>query len=278
MDIFDVISNSAKAVKDHPKYLVPAFFIMLLGFVLGGILGISLLTSMPSHISTGQSIYTKLLSMGIYMGPLITLLFIIICLSSIFVNGMFIDLCYKWKSKKVSLAGAFAVAKTRYKELLIYAVVAFAINAALAAILLLPVVFIGYNNVIYPYLNGIQIKSSGFIVFLAALLILGALYIIAEIILSILLWLGPPMVVIDRMAAIPALKASIAAGKKDGVRIFLTMLALGIITAGFVVVTSIIQIIPVLGAVLALILDIAFATFTAIIAPMYYITFFKSKK
>ena len=100
---------------------------------------------------------------------------------------------------------------------------------------------------------------------------LAILYIVA----SLLLWLGPPIIVLDAADARRALSMSVNLGRREPFRIFGTIVIAYFIVAIALFLSRILQAIPFLGVILSFIISIGIAAFIELVAPMYYLSFHK---
>lgn len=279
MDIFTVVLSSLKAIRKNPKFLLPAFFFVLFGVVVALILSAIFLNAIPGQVTASHQLYARIALAITKLVPFAVLAGIIIFLAGIGVKGMYIDLCLNWKRfpKRPSLRKSFNVAVSRYKDLFVYEAIALAIEAAVALVILGPLIYVTQNSIIYPYLNGIVISGQSFIGFSLVALMLIILYAILAITVTILLWLGSSIVILDHSDAISALRESIRIGKAEWLKILATLVLAYIVVAIALLVSRAFQIIPVIGIIISFIISIGIMTFIELVAPMYYIGFHKKK-
>ena len=280
MDIFNVSVSSLKAIRKNPKFLFPSLLLVLFGIVVLWVLGLLFISSIPGQVAGSHQLYTRITTAITRIVPFIAMVGIIVFLAGVAVKGMYIDLCHNWKRfpKKPSLRKSFKVAISKYKELLVFEVIAVIAEAILALVILGPLVYMAQNSIIYPYLNGIIISGPSFLGFSIVAAILICLYIILAIVASILLWLGSSIVVLDNSDAISALKASITIGKREMPKIFGTLVMAYIIVAIALFISRILQLIPFIGVIISFLISIGIMAFIELLAPMYYLNFHKKKQ
>jgi len=285
MDTFDVIGDSFNAIKQHPKYVIPAILFSIV-FLAGAVLIVVSLIFGASHssITSGSwlplSLHNIKAELPVIFSALLPALIpfiIVIFLLGVLIKGTYIDLAFKSKNKKASILESMHVAVSRYAPLLAYEIVVAIMDLAIAAIFIVLILHFGYNSVIMPYLNNIAISPSAFIGFVTAAIILGIVYVVVSVAISILFWLGPSIIVLDNKGFRQALAASFNTGKKDAIRIFIVMLLAGVIAGVAIDIASLLRVIPILGAAIEFIVNVVVMAFVQLLAPAYYLRFYKKK-
>ena len=279
MNIFDVVLHSLRAIWKNPKFLFPALLFVLFGIVVLGVSSSLFLNSTPSQVIAVQQLYARVVLEITKLIPFVAIVGIIVFLAGIVVKGMYIDLCNDWRKfpKKPSLRKSFKVAMARYKDLLVFEVIALVAELAVAVITIGPLIYLAQNSIIYPYLNNMVISGPSFFGLSIITTVLTVLYVVLAIVVTILLWLGSSIVILDHSDAISALKESIRIGKREALRIFSVLVASYLLVIIALLISRAFQVIPFVGVIISFIITIGIITFIELIAPMYYLTFHKNR-
>ena len=277
MDIFNIVADSLKALKKHPKLLFPALMLTLFAIVVAYLASSLFLSAIPGQVLSNHQLYSRVATALTRVAPVIALILLVVFLAAVLIKGMYVDLCYNLRKypKRPSLRHSFRVALSRYKDLLVYEL---AVTAVFLIILLItagPLFILANSTIIQPYLSGTAINSQSYINFsgllILSLIVFACLYLVA----SLLLWLGPPIVVLDTADTRRAIIASITLGKREPFRIFGTIVIAYFVVAIALFLSRILQAIPILGAIVSFIISMAIVAFIELVAPMYYLAFHK---
>lgn len=274
MDVFDVIINSANTIKEHPKFVLPTVLVLVLALVLGLVFSVFAIMhlSLTAHQVSDISALVPYLK---GMIPALALMIVIFFFINVLIQGVYISLCLRRMSKTVSLSWAFGAAAGRYRDLLLFSIVALAIFLAVSAVFLLPVAYIGYNSLLIPYLNGAHASASAIIWFAVLALVFVILYAIAMITVSVFLFAGAPLVVLKRIGPMQAFRESYAIGRKDFANILVLLISNAILIGVVEMVGSAFQIIPILGIIIYIIINLFVSAYSQLVPAMYYLTFYK---
>jgi len=279
MNIFDVVLSSLVAIKKNPKFLFPALVFVLFGVVVLSVLSALFLNSIPGQVIAAHQLYARVVLAITRLIPFIILVGIIVFLAGVVVKGMYIDLCHNWKRfpKKPSLRKSFGVALSRYKDLLIFELISIVAELVVAVVVLGPLLYLTLNSIVYPYLNGVAISGASFSGLSLITTVLIVLYAVLTIAVTILLWLGSTIVVLDHSDAVSALKESIRIGNKEALRILGVLVVAYLLVFIALLISRAFQAIPFVGVIISFIITIGIMTFIELIAPMYYLTFHKNR-
>ncbi len=276
MDIATVVVSSLRAIRRHPRFLVPALFYLIFALGISAVLSSLFLSAIPGHVAAQNQLQTRVGTAFAKIAPIAVVIGVILFLVGIAVKGTYISMVQDQKRlKKLSIRRSFEVAVSRYWSLFAFEVISVVAELVVAAIFLVPLIYLAEGAIIYPYLNKIAISGPSFLGFSAAALVLLLLYFIFAIIVTILLWLGSSIVVIEGSGAAASLKRAVAIGKSDFMRIFGTLAIAYLISAIALLVSRAFQIIPVIGVLVSLIITIGIMAFVEVLAPMYYLDFHK---
>jgi hypothetical protein len=279
MNIFDVVLHSLSAIKKNPKFLVPALVFVLFGIVVLSVLGSIFLNSIPGQVMAAHQLYARVVMAMTRLVPFAVLAGIMVLSAGVLVKGMYIDLCYDLKRfpKRTSLRKSFKAVLPRYKDLLIFEVMALVAELIIALIILGPLVYLAQNSIINPYLNNVVISGSSFFGISVIATALVVLYAVLAVALTILLWLGSSIVMLDHSDAVTALKESVRIGRREMLRIFGFLVVSYLLVAIALLISRAFQIIPYAGVIISFIITIGIMTFLELLAPMYYLTFHKNR-
>ena len=277
MNIFNIVADSLKALKRHPKLLFPALMLSLFAIIVAYVASHLFLSAIPGQVLSNHQLYSRVTLALTRVAPLLALISLLVFLAGVMVKGMYIDLCYNLRKypKRPSLRHSFKVALSRYKDLLVYEIAVTLAFLLLLLVTLGPIFLLANSTIIQPYLSGTAISSQSYINLSGLLVIMLVALAILYIAVSVLLWLGPPIIVLDAADAKRALSMSINLGKKEPFRIFGTIVASYFVVAIALFLSRILQAIPFLGVILSFIFSIGIAAFIELVAPIYYLSFHK---
>ena len=277
MDIFNIVTDSLKSLKRHPKLLFPALILTLFAIIVAYAASHLFLSAIPGQVLSNHQLYSRIALALTRVAPTLALIFLLVFLAGVLVKGMYVDLCYNQRKypKRPSLRHSFKVALSRYKDLLVYEIAVALVFLALLLITIGPILLLANSTIIQPYLSGTAISSQSYINLSGLLVIMLVVLAILYIAASILLWLGPPIIVLDATDAKRALEMSINLGKKEPFRVFGTIVIAYLVVAIAIFLSRILQAIPFLGVILSFIISIGIAAFIELVAPMYYLSFHK---
>ena len=277
MDIFNIAADSLKALRKHPKLLFPALMLTLFAIVVAYGASLLFLSAIPGQVLSNHQLYSRVTLALTKVAPVLALISLLVFLAGVLVKGMYVDLCYNLRKypKRPSLRHSFKIALSRYKDLLVYELAVALVFLAILLVILGPMLLLANSTIIQPYLSGTAISSQSYInisgLLVISLVVLAVLYIAA----SLLLWLGPPIIVLDAADAKRALSMSVNLGRREPFRIFGTIVVAYFIVAIALFLSRILQAIPFLGVILSFIISIGIAAFIELVAPMYYLSFHK---
>lgn len=277
MDIFNIVADSLKALKKHPKLLFPALMLTLFAIVVAYVASWLFLSAIPGQVMSNHQLYSRVTLALTRIAPVMALILLVVFLAGVLAKGMYVDLCYNLRKypKRPSLRHSFKVALSRYKDLLLYEV---AVTITFLVILLItagPLFILANGTIIQPYLSGTTISSQSYLNFSGLLILSLIVFVVLYIAASLLLWLGPAIVVLDSADAKRALTTSISIGKKEPFRIFGTIVIAYFIVAIALFLSRILQAVPFLGVIFSFIISMGIAAFIELVAPMYYLSFHK---
>ncbi|MCL4365590.1 hypothetical protein M1590_04695 [Candidatus Marsarchaeota archaeon] len=275
MDIFNIITYSINAIRKHPKFLLPTIIVTILGTIAGLILAAYIITS-PTLLHRATTLSDALSAFPLVIQkimPALAIFVVIFFFIGAFVQGTYVMLCSKWRSKEVSIKWAFGATSSRYMDLLLFSILIFAISAALIAIFLLPAAYIGFS----AFSGGANTPPMVLLgtIFLMILLIL--LFAIAAVIVSVFLFVSIPLILLKRRGPLQALKESYAICRKDFANILVLLIANAILIGAIEVVGSMFQVIPIIGTIIYIIISIFVSSYSQMIPTMYYIEIYKKK-
>ena len=277
MDSFNIAADSLKSLKRHPKLLFPALMLTLFAIMVAYAASSLFLSAIPGQVLSNHQLYSRVTTALTRVAPVLLLISLLVFLAGVLVKGMYVDLCYNLRKypKRPSLRHSFKIALSRYKDLLVYEIAVDLIFLVILIVTLGPILLLANSTVIQPYLSGIAISSQSYTslsgLLVISLVVLAILYIVA----SLLLWLGPPIIVLDAADARRALSMSVNLGRREPFRIFGTIVIAYFIVAIALFLSRILQAIPFLGVILSFIISIGIAAFIELVAPMYYLSFHK---
>ncbi|MDE1850792.1 MAG: hypothetical protein KGH54_03300 [Candidatus Micrarchaeota archaeon] len=214
-----------------PYLIVTAFFGGIVLYTvfsgLSAVYGINVFGPSAPHNLAGVS---SLVPFYMSLVPVIAALLLV----SLFINplllGIYLSMADQgYNKKRVSLGGAFDVAKRNYSKLfavgVAIAAIWLAVIGVLAAIFLLPLVMGGFG--------------AGAVLWL----LLGAIvFIVVAVVLSILLYEAFAIVVLERTGPIAAIRRSIEIGRKNMRGVFAVFIVLGAIVIAYSIALTVFQI------------------------------------
>lgn len=273
MSVVDVYKKSFDILKQNPKIVLPyiAYFIAIVVIEVIIFLSVGLLGAASGGAAA-------LLGSGSFVGAL-ALLGIIAALLSVLMSGTYLAIAGQgYDSGKVTLGAAFDVSKRRFVPLLGYTVIVIVI----ALVILVPFIAVGWSSlrdlgsgfgsVLSSGASGLTASSLTPLILLGfRVLSLFIIYILVAGIVSIFYYTGTAIIVLDNKGAVEALKQSIGIGRTRFVQIvglYLLGLVIGIC---FAVVYVVLLIIPILGIILAYLLQFFFASWISMIPAVYYL-------
>ncbi len=270
MDIFDVCASSVKAILNQPKALIPALLLVAVYMVALATIALSMINSFAvagSGIiaSLGNGISASALIIGVWI-------VVLLCLDTL-VRGAYVHLCYQFGSRKISLRRAFGASLKKYFALLGYECV-YGAAWLLVFLMFISVLLYSWGLIFGSGAGGhaathlaldLGVLTIDAIVFL--------LWIVVEVLVSGVFWLGPSLIVLG--------KRDVARALHDGLRIFVNewgnIIGTFVIAWVFVVcagiVGGLVGFVPILGIVAYFAVLIGIVAFYSIVAPMYFINF-----
>jgi hypothetical protein len=275
MDIFGVVGNSLGLIKKHPKFLFPALIIYIAMLVVGTIIAALVIAGIAAHaISFPITSSTDLVHAYLPLAAAILITVMVAgLLAGAYVNGTYIALASQSASSNASISPALKRASERYFDLLIYSALVLVVRIIIALALLGPVAYIGYHSLLRPYIEGMPISWPSATGFIALAAVFGIIYLIVQLVASIMLSMGGPAVVLDGKGPSQALIRSIAIGKKDFSRLAGFLVIVFIVAVVINAIGGLLGIIPLIGFILSFAADIVAFTFMQLAVPMYYIYF-----
>ena len=273
MDILNVIALSMKAIKKHPRFLLPAIMVTILGTIVGLILVAFILIS-PTLSHRATSLDASLSTLPLVMQaiiPALAIFIVIFFFIGAFVQGTYVMLCSKWRSKEVSIKWAFSATSSRYVDLLLFGILISAIYVSLIAIFLLPAAYIGFSAVS----GSANPSPSALLVTIFLILLLILLFAIAAVIVSVFFFVSIPLILLKRRGPLQSLKESYAICRKDFVNILVLLIANAILMGAIEVVGSMFQVIPIIGTIIYIIISIFVSSYSQMVPTMYYTEIYK---
>ncbi len=270
MDIFDVSASSAKAILNHPKVLIPALLLVAVYVVALATIVFSMISSFAiTGLGTIANLENGVSASALIVGVWIVVL---LCLDTL-VRGAYVHLCYQLGSRNISLRRAFRVSLKKYFALLGYECV------YVAAWLLVFLVFISVLLYSWGLIfgSGASGHAAAHLALALGVLTIDAivflLWIVVEVLVSGVFWLGPSLIVLG--------KRDVAGALHDGLHIFVNewgnIIGTFVIAWVFVVCAAIVGglvgFVPILGIVAYFAVWIGIVAFYSIVAPMYFINF-----
>ncbi len=280
MEVFNAIIYSIKAIRNHPKFLIPTIIMLAIGIIAMIVFVAIILTSpLLLHKIVTLSASTSVLPSVIRdLIPTLAIFFIIVFLLGAFVQGVYVMLCSKWRSNQASISWAFRSTSGRYVDLLLFNIIVFVIFAIIAAVFLLPLVYVGYNSIMVPIAVGARPSPAPVIGFMLLALVLLLLFAIAAVVVSVLLFVSLPLILLKDMGPVQALKRSYAIGRENFADILVLLIANGLLIFAIEIVGSLFQIIPIVGLVIYILISIFVSAYSQMVPTMYFIEVHKKKK
>ncbi len=277
----DVISNCFEAVQKNLVFFVPQLITLVVAAILLLLLAVPFIAYYASQptATTNSTAISAALAQGIISAiPGIIVALVVLGFLGIVISAMYIDMTSKWKSGKISLSDSFNVALNRFFDLLLYSLMLLAIYVVLAVIILLPLIGSAASlaQTSLPGAGSSSMASLGTFVLGALGSLVLALIVIALV--GPLLFTGATIVVLEGAGPLKALKASISIGLNDFWGILGVFFIFAIVYIVIDLIAGILGLIPLIGIVFRIAGGLLLGTISAILAPMYYITFAQGAK
>lgn len=260
MDAGKIIENGFKICKENPKAMLPVV-LKWIPTVIFSYIGLQIVSEVRRFM-TGQnimqifsdpklilSIISYLISYTLIFIPVIVLSVLI----SAFIKCVHMDIGRQYSvNKKVNLFHAFINAKNRFLPLILTHIIVFLIGFAVFSMVMLTSIFL---TVVIPVLGAIMMVLIMFIGLLAL------------IPLGVFLYQIPPVVVIEGVSYLDAIKRSFQIGKKVFWKIILIVLV-GSIVSG--IGYSIVNQIPTINFALKLLAELFFVSWISLMQALVY--------
>ena len=279
MDIPQLFSESFNDIISNPKILLPY---IILGVLVVAIAFILILTIFSSTLASFYNLNNKTVSINstynisntlqnsnfsfnailLHISEVIIFISILSFIISVFVNATLIAVAEQLKTKtKVNLITAFKRGSSRYLSLLAAGILIFIImSVILGGLLFLAISFISSFGVIG--------------------LILGVILIIIAIILFVLLsisfFIVNPLIIIEELGPIKAIKKSFNICYNKKLDVFLLLIIASIIDFLVYLIIVLVNFIPILGLVLGFVIGVFVSTWF-ILVPVYFYYALKNK-
>ena len=272
MDIPKLFSDSFNDILSNPKAILPSLVlsIILILFIIAIVLiffsstitsNIMLFINSPSSLISNMSLFGGVITFFI---EILLSIFIISFLISMFMNGIFVAMANQLvRKEKLNIRNAISLASSRYLNLLGAGIISIAIILAVIAIPLSLIILAFYIQIsVFSF-----ILSAIFAIILLILLILAAIY----------LFQVTTVIIIENKGPIAAIKRSFQIASKKRTDIFIVLVLMALINIIISFLSGFFDLIPFIGIIISLVIDISAAVWFGMI-PVYFYYSFGSKE
>lgn len=272
MDIPKIFSDSFNDILSNPNAIIPSLIlsILLILFIIAIVLiffsstiasNIMLFINSPLSFISNMSLFGGVINFFI---EILLSIFIISFLISMFMSGIFVAMADQLvRKEKLNIRAAVSIASSRYLNLLGAGIISIAIFLVVIAIPLSLLILSFY----------IQISLFSFILAAVFAIILLVLLILA----TIYLFQVTTVIIIENKGPITAIKRSFQIAAKKRTDIFIVLVLMALINIAISFISGFFDLIPFIGIIIALIVDISATVWFGMI-PVYFYYFSGSKE